>query len=520
MADNFLERIVATTRADLAERRERVPLDLLREQVAAASPPRPFVAALRPGSSSPARLIAEVKRASPSKGVIGESFDPVEQALAYEAGGASVISVLTEPHFFLGSLEHLRAVRERVSLPVLRKDFILDPYQVYEARAAGADAVLLLCALLDDHALCDLLALSHDLGMEALVEAHNAEETRRAVASGARVIGVNSRDLRTFAVDTDIVRHLRSLVPYDRVFVAESGISDAVGAARARAWGADAILVGEALMRASDPGAKARELATAPGGGRIQRLFASSQRPFVKLCGLATREQIALAAELGADAYGLVFAPQAPAHRRLTRDEARELTGKGGYQMIRRDGQPGKMHFARRAQANEPWAVGVFVNEDVTTIRSIVQHVGLDAIQLSGDESPAFCAEVAQFADRPVLKAVRPRVEADLGAMDAYALAGATLLVDTATTRGSAGYGGSGEVGDWSIARKLAQRWPIVLAGGLTPENVAHALATTGARGVDVSSGIETNGSKDFEKMRRFVAAARQITDQEMSEQQ
>ena len=141
MSDNFLERIVATTRADLAERCDRVPLDLLREQVAAAPPPRPLIQWLHRINSSPPALIAEVKRASPSKGVIAESFDPVAQALAYEKGGASIISVLTEPHFFLGSLEHLRAVRSAVSLPVLRKDFILDPDQVYEARAAGARSV-------------------------------------------------------------------------------------------------------------------------------------------------------------------------------------------------------------------------------------------------------------------------------------------------------------------------------------------------------------------------------------------
>ncbi len=289
----ILDRIVAATREDLIERQARIPLEKLRAQVATAPKPYPFAQALRPNAGAPARLIAEVKRASPSKGLIAETFDPVAQARAYAAGGAAAISVLTEPSFFKGSLDHLRDVRAAVDIPVLRKDFLVEPYQVYEARAAGADAVLLICALLDDSQLGQMLALTRELGMEALVEAHSADEARRAVAAGASVVGVNSRDLRTFAVDTEIVRHLRPLVPQDRVFVAESGITDALGAAHARAWGADAVLVGEALMRAADPQAKARELATAPGGP-IAAFFADMERPFVKICGLTAPEQSAI----------------------------------------------------------------------------------------------------------------------------------------------------------------------------------------------------------------------------------
>ncbi len=219
------------------------------------------------------------------------------QARAYAAGGAAAISVLTEPSFFQGSLDHLRAVRATVGIPVLRKDFLIELYQVYEARASGADAVLLICALLDDAQLGQMLALTRELGMEALVEAHSADEARRAVAAGASVVGVNSRDLLTFAVDTEIVRHLRPLVPQDRVFVAESGITDALGAAHARAWGAEAILVGEALMRADDSQAKARELTTAPGGP-IAAFLSDMARPFVKICGLTAPEQSRYVAQL------------------------------------------------------------------------------------------------------------------------------------------------------------------------------------------------------------------------------
>ena len=257
-----------------------------------------------------------------------------------------------------------------------------DPYQVYEARAAGADALLLIVALLDDALLRELLALTRALGMEALVEAHDADEVRRAVAAGARVIGVNSRDLRTFAVDTAIVQNLRPLVPRDRVFVAESGIQNQLDATRARAWGADAILVGEALMRAGDPEALARDLATASGGATAA-FFARSDQPFVKICGLATEEQARTVTRLGADAFGLIFAPMAPPHRRVSVEQARRLV------------------VAAREEAGvnaAPLAVGVFVNEAPETSPSMPSMLGWTPSQLSGDETPDECARVAALA--------------------------------------------------------------------------------------------------------------------------
>jgi tryptophan synthase beta chain len=504
MTDTFLERIVASTRADLAERQAHVPLDALDAQLADAPAPRPFAVALRPDPSGSARLIAEIKRASPSKGLLSEQFDPVAQARAYQAGGAAAISVLTEPRFFLGALDHLRAVRAAVDLPVLRKDFLLDPYQVYEARAAGADAVLLLCALLDDAQLAELLALTRSLGMEALVEAHDETEVRRAVAVGAEVIGANSRDLRTFTVDPDIVRRLRPLVPPDRIFVAESGITALTDAARARAFRADAILVGEALMRATDPESKTRALVTAPGGGSIREFFAATRRPFVKICGLTQSEQALHAARCGADAYGLLFAPMAPNHRRVTVEQAADTVRRVRAALDCRD--PESEGLATAFRPRSPRVVGVFVNEEPQRIAQIVEHVGLDTIQLSGDETPADCAAVATLTGQPVIKALRLRSEAGLAQLDAYALAGAVLLIDTPK---EGAYGGTGETGDWALAREAAHRWPIILSGGLTPENVAEAIATVQPRGVDVSSGVETDHVKDPAKIRAFVEAAR-----------
>ena len=493
----FLERIVAATRAHLDARRQRVPLDVIQTLTVEAPPPRSFVAALRPVAGGPARLIAEVKRASPSKGLLAERFDPVAQAQAYAAGGAAAISVLTEPDFFLGALDHLRAVRAAVDLPVLRKDFLLEPYQVYEARAAGADAVLLICALLDDERLREMLALTLALGMEALVEAHDADEARRAGAVGARVIGVNSRDLRTFAVDSNVVRRLRPLVPADHLFVAESGIADERDAARARAFGADAILVGEALMRSPSPETLARGLSTAPGGA-IARFFGATGDPFVKICGLKTPEHARAVIRLGADAFGLIFAPS---RRQVTPDHARQLV-----EVAHKVAAESPLSASGRGRGRGH-AIGVFVNEPVARIAEIAATVGLDAVQLSGDESPELCVAVADVTGLPVLRALRLRSADDLPLLDDYALAGAIPMLDTPANDGS--YGGTGQPGDWQLAAEAERRWPIILAGGLMPDNLAGALAAVAPRGVDVSSGVETDGVKDIAKIEQFLRVAR-----------
>jgi indole-3-glycerol phosphate synthase / phosphoribosylanthranilate isomerase len=501
----FLERIVAATRTHLSERMRETPLDVMRERALAAPAPRSFAAALRPVSGGPARLIGEVKRASPSKGLLAERFEPVARARAYVAGGAAAISVLTEPDFFLGSLDHLRAVRAAVDVPVLRKDFLLDPYQVYEARAAGADAVLLICALLDDAAMSELLALARSLGMEALVEAHDADETRRAVATGADVIGVNSRDLRTFAVDPDVVRRLRPLVPVGHVFVAESGINDVLGAARARSFGADAILVGEALMRSESPEMLARGLSSAPGGAMAQ-FFGATSDPYVKICGLKTAEHARATVELGADAFGLVFAPS---RRQVTPDHARSLVEAAhSHSALVPPPSSGEGVRGRGRHASpHPLAIGVFVNESAERIAETVATARLDAIQLSGDESPETCVAVAEATGLPVLRALRLRSVDDLPLLDEYALAGAILMLDTPVNDGS--YGGTGETGDWRLAAEAARRWPVILAGGLTPGNLADALAAVTPRGVDVSSGVETDGIKDVDKIAAFLRVAR-----------
>jgi indole-3-glycerol phosphate synthase len=254
----ILDDILARTRADLVLRMRERPIAAVEAGARAAAPPRGFARALRrPGQVT---CIAEFKRRSPSAGWIHQGAEPAAMAAAYAGAGAAALSVLTDGPFFGGGLADLGAARAAVSIPILRKDFMVDRYQVAEARAGGADAILIIAAALDDGRIALLLQAASEFGLDALVEAHDEAEVRRAVALGAAVIGVNNRDLKTFTMDRELAIRLRPLVPPDRVMVAESGIRDAADVRRLGAAGIDAVLVGETLMRAPDPGAALREL--------------------------------------------------------------------------------------------------------------------------------------------------------------------------------------------------------------------------------------------------------------------
>lgn len=257
----ILDDILARTRADLELRRASVSLESLHQRAASRSPARSLATALR----KPGRVtcISEVKRRSPSAGWIRENADAVAIAQAYEAAGAAAISVLTDGPFFGGTLDDLSRVKAAVGLPILRKDFIVDPFQVVEARAAGADAILLIVAALSDDSMRDLLSLARAQGMDVLVEAHDEEEVVRALAVGAEIVGINHRDLRTFTMDMDLALRMRPRVPAERIIVAESGLKTPADVARMKAGEIDAILVGEGLMRQPDPGAALKELLAA-----------------------------------------------------------------------------------------------------------------------------------------------------------------------------------------------------------------------------------------------------------------
>lgn len=252
----ILDEIIENKRKEVEERKKELPIELLETHIEIAAPSRKFSDAIRRSGIS---LIAEIKKASPSAGLIREDFNLGEIAESYEQNGASAISILTESKYFQGSLDHLRKVRKMVSLPLLRKDFILDEYQIYESRTCGADAVLLIVSIVEGE-LDAYLKVAADLGMSALVEVHNESELEKALDAGAEIIGVNNRNLRTLEVNLNVCIRLVPLIPEGKIVVAESGIHNRKDVVELEKLNIDAVLVGEALMKSSDVGAKVREL--------------------------------------------------------------------------------------------------------------------------------------------------------------------------------------------------------------------------------------------------------------------
>lgn len=258
---DILQRILARKAEEIVERSARLSLRELRRQAERLPPPRPFLGDLeRTIARGRPAVIAEIKRASPSKGLLRDPFLPAAIARSYAAAGACCLSVLTDRDFFQGHEDYLQEARAACALPVLRKDFIIDPYQIYEARLIGADCILLIVAALDDAALLELARLAVELDMGVLVEVHDATELERALASGAALIGINNRNLRTFETRLDTTLNLLPRIPAGCTVVTESGIHTPADVALMRAHGIHAFLVGEAFMRASDPGAKLAEL--------------------------------------------------------------------------------------------------------------------------------------------------------------------------------------------------------------------------------------------------------------------
>ena len=470
----------------------------LRRRVAAAGAPRPFADRLAaPGL----HLIAEIKRASPSAGQIAAaSEDIVARARAYQAGGAAAISVLCEPHWFAGSVQDMATIRAAVSVPVLAKEFVVLAGQLDLLRGQGADAVLLLASVLTPAKLARFVDRALELGLEPLVEAHDEREIEAALSTSARVIGINNRDLRTLEVDPDRAVRMRSLVPDDRLVIAESGVREPATIRTWRAVGFDGALVGEALVRAGEPEAATRAFVAAgrPSTDIVER----SRIPFVKICGVTDLAGAEAAVRAGADAIGLNLVPGTP--RALELDEAVAL--------------------ARAIRAISPaerrtQVVAITVDRSAEELGEIAAALDVDAIQLSGNESPSLIARL----DRPAWKVLHLPRSADNAVATAHPLverareflaAGAArILLDTS---GGLHPGGTGVRADASLAAAIAHEVPVVLAGGLAAGNVAGALRGVPAVGVDVASGTEApilvgqRPRKDPLKVALFTKRARQ----------
>ena len=480
----ILDKIVEATKIRVAKEKEvETPKAVKAAALALPSDTGfPFEAALRQQDFN---FICEVKKASPSKGIIAEHFPYLDIAKEYEVAGAAAISVLTEPDFFKGDKKYLQEIASTVKIPVLRKDFIIDEYQIYQAKVWGASAILLICACLDVPTLTKFRELADSLGLSSLVEAHDEHEVQMAIDCGARIIGVNNRNLKDFTVDVQNSVRLRNLVQDDVIFVSESGLETPEDIQVLRDNNIGVALMGETFMRSPN---KVEKLAYLYGS--------TYYTPKVKMCGISKVETIPAVVEAKPDYMGLVFAPS---KRQVTVDQAKTLVEELHKQYTKRYN-----NGAEQSNNDEIKTVGVFVNETLDNLVSIATEANLDVVQLHGDEDEAFIQSLKERTNVEVWKAVQIRSAADA---EAWIDSRADMLLFDAYHKDERG--GTGEVFDWSCLDEFER--PFMLAGGIDSTNVARAIRTVRPYGIDISSGIETDGVKDDEKIKAFTNIVRTI---------
>ncbi len=478
-----LDELVAASGIRARRDARLVPLRELRREVSSMPPARRFEAAIRYGDRL--ALIAEVKRASPSAGAFPAVGDVRALALAYRDGGATALSVLTEPTRFGGSDQHLRDVGG-VGLPVLRKDFTVSGYQVWQARAIGADAVLLVARALHGDRLRALIDVAGEAGLDALVEVHDEQGLERALAADATLIGVNARDLATLDVDLERgIRLLEQARASGATLVAESGLGTGEDLRRVAAAGARGALVGTALLRSGDPATVTRQLTETAPPVVARSTPAAMARSAVKVCGLRSEAAVRAAVASGADMAGFVVARGA--RRAVTLERAGELA---------------------RGLNGGPRPVLVFRRPTRREVEDAMASSGISNFQISGlDDPPAWLAELAAGGERIGVLHATGGVREAVAAAEAWYAAGASrVLVEGAAASDG---GGSGRAPSLPIARRLNRLLPAGVAGGLTPANVAGAVITARPAYVDASSGLEHEGRTDPRRIRAFVRNAR-----------
>ena len=473
----ILDKIIEATKIRVAQEKQVESPEAVKAAALALPPDTgfPFEAALRQQDFN---FICEVKKASPSKGIIAEHFPYLDIAKEYEVAGAAAISVLTEPDFFKGDKKYLQEIASTVKIPVLRKDFIIDEYQIYQAKVWGASAILLICACLDVPTLTKFRELADSLGLSSLVEAHDEKEVQMAIDCGARIIGVNNRNLKDFTVDVQNSVRLRNLVQDDVIFVSESGLETPEDIQVLRDNNIGVALMGETFMRSPN---KVEKLAYLYGP--------TYYTPKVKMCGISKVETIPAVVEAKPDYMGLVFAPS---KRQVTVEQAEILVEELHKQCIN--------HYDTKVVKT----VGVFVNETVDNLVTIANEANLDAVQLHGDEDEAFIQSLKERNNVEVWKAIQIRTAADT---EKWIDSSADMLLFDAYHKDERG--GTGEVFDWSSLDAFER--PFMLAGGIDSTNVARAIRTVRPYGIDISSGIETNGVKDDEKITAFTKIVKSI---------
>lgn len=516
-SNNILRQIYANRKAAV-EAQKQIPSQRMEDLQAAydlncAPPQVPFIQRLRQTPFDVA-LMAEIKRGSPSKGIFALDINAPVQARKYALAGASVISVLTEPEWFKGSIDDLRAVRQVLNgMPnrpaILRKEFIFDEYQILEARLAGADTVLLIVKMLEPELLSRLYKYSQSLGMEPLVEVQTADEMKAALELGSKAIGVNNRNLESFEVDMQTTSRLRSMVPEGTIICALSGINTYNDVLDCKKDGVNAVLVGEAIMRAPD----ATQFISQLCSGKDAPTKTAPPAPLrAKICGTRSAEAATKAVESGADFVGMCLVPGAK--RCITPETALAISEavhsyKGKELSTEDDGSLSAKAAgdffstsSTRLTSLRPKIVGIFQNQPLSEVLELQRAYNLDMVQLHGDEP----IEWANLIPVPVIRAFKPG-HPGIGLRGYHTIP----LLDSGA--------GSGKLLDVSKVEEVLRKDPdlrIFLAGGLNPDNVAQAveaLGKLGSRvvGVDVSSGVEEDGKQSLAKIEAFIKNAKQV---------
>lgn len=455
---SILSKIIKYKKKEIAKNKKGKPLSGFVNELKPSR--RDFKKAI---SQKGINLIAELKKMSPSAGVINKNFD-IEQIIKIYNKYASAISVVTDKHFFGGSLDNLKKAKTLSNLPLLRKDFIIDEYQIYEARSAGADAILLIASVLPQEKISNFIKLAKKYKMSSLVEIHNIKELKKVLIAKAEIIGINNRNLKNFKINLGTTLNLAKYIPGNKIIVAESGIQN-YGDIVNFNNNVNAVLAGTSILK----------------NNNIEHNIKNLLSPQIKICGFKQLKHATSAVKAGADFLGFIFVEGRS--RYIAPKKAKII-----IQKIRKKSPAIKM-------------VGIFQDENLNKVNEIVNSLNLDFAQLHGNESPAYCKNVI----KPVIKVIKiDNIKTQIiQILNQYNKNIASFLFD-------ASEGGSGKKFDWNLVKNISKNYPIILAGGLNSKNIKQAIQIVQPHIVDVSSGVENkNGDKNIKKIKEFIKIAK-----------
>jgi len=454
---SILLQILEKKQKDLSEQKRVLSIDELKRKITTAKLTSSFKNRFINVAHSDIAIIAEIKLASPTNPSLGSESDIIQRAIAYEKVGADAISFITEKHYFKGSTIFISQLKTRVNIPILQKDFVIDPYQIYEAKMIGSDAILLIARLVDKDVLKDFVTISQEISIEPIVEINDQEDLEKALDTNTSFIAINARDLRTFTIDISKACALLEKIPNKFIKLGFSGIHSSVEVRRYKEAGAKGVLVGTSLMKAANM-------------DNFIKSLKNMNDVKVKICGIRTSEAAQATIDSGADYLGFNFVPKS--RRYIEPKLAAEIIKK-----IR-----GKIQ-----------TVGVFQNADVAVVREIAKQLNLDFVQLHGQEDSEYIKQI----DSQVIKAINSSSETNDYSVDYF-------LLDRVQQ-------GEGEMVSIDAAKAVTYKYPIFLAGGLTPQNVASVVEKVQPFAVDVAGGVETDGVNDIQKIKEFTKNAKGV---------